>query len=180
MTLKISKNWDEVVYPFILDQGPLCDYEASTDELCARLGQCHQLVSQNHSSSVDIMADLNYLQELSYHLNGSIRGKLAVAEQDRALLLARLDHYRNIVPDRLSKFTLPRGAIGVAELNLAKCQIKKTLRIIVSMDNAGIVIPEIVIATLNIIGNILFTMGLVLNYRTDIDEALFESKSYRI
>ncbi|CDZ94474.1 hypothetical protein [Pseudomonas saudiphocaensis] len=39
MVLKLSKNRDEVCYPFIQETSVLCDFEVLTDELCGHIGE---------------------------------------------------------------------------------------------------------------------------------------------
>ncbi|MCQ4308055.1 hypothetical protein NA645_08655 [Pseudomonas stutzeri] len=39
MALKLSKNRDEICYPFIQDASVLCDFEVVTDELCGHIGE---------------------------------------------------------------------------------------------------------------------------------------------
>ncbi|MCQ4288201.1 hypothetical protein NA647_12255 [Pseudomonas stutzeri] len=39
MALKLSKNRDEICYPFIQDASVLCDFEVVTDKLCGHIGE---------------------------------------------------------------------------------------------------------------------------------------------
>ncbi len=91
MVLKLSKNLDEVCYPFIQDTSYLCDFEVVTDELCALIGGALAYLPDDMP---DLRADLEQLQPLAFHVNGSVRGRLAVEEADIAWLSARLAHYR--------------------------------------------------------------------------------------
>jgi hypothetical protein len=87
-----SKEMDEVCYPFIHEVSPLCDFEVLTDELCGNIGAALSMTSPDMS---DIRADLDALQPLAFHLNGSIRGRLAIAESDLDWAKSRLDYYRS-------------------------------------------------------------------------------------
>src|SRR5690606_26893001 len=89
MVLKLSKNRDEVCYPFIQDASVLCDFEVVTDELCGHIGEIIDRMPYD-----DLRADLEQLQPLAFHANGSIRGRLAVEETDLAWLQSRLSHYQ--------------------------------------------------------------------------------------
>ena len=85
-----NKKLDELCYPFIHDQGYLCDFEVITDEICNQIGMCLALLDGDHA---DLAADLAHLN-LWWHVNGSVRGKLAIAEEDMDWLHHRYDHYR--------------------------------------------------------------------------------------
>ena len=175
MTIKRSKNINEVIYPFIYEKSPLCDYEVLTDELCSRL--C-MILANIDDDMVDLRSDLERIQEIIYHINGSIRGKLAVDETDLQWLHLRYNIYRQECEDRRIGFILPRGKHPIAALNLAKCNIKKVLRQLVIIDNAGIEIPAIISPMLNLLGNMFFILTLVINKRRNQLETPFISKSY--
>ena len=40
-----NKKLDELCYPFIHDQGYLCDFEVITDEICNQIGMCLALLT---------------------------------------------------------------------------------------------------------------------------------------
>ncbi|MDP6185701.1 MAG: hypothetical protein QF863_00610 [Pseudomonadales bacterium] len=86
-----NKKLDELCYPFIHEQGYLCDFEVVTDELCSQVGMCLALLDGDHA---DLAADLALLQPLCWHVNGSIRGRLAIVEEDMDWLHQRYGHYR--------------------------------------------------------------------------------------
>eukprot|EP01032_Pedospumella_encystans_P016551 gene16551-18881_t len=56
----------------------------------------------------DLAADLDWLQPLVFHLNGSVRGKMAVTEADIDQLKACLQRYRVEVAGAVKGFVLPR------------------------------------------------------------------------
>lgn len=115
MALKPSRNWDEVCYPFIHETSVLCDFEVITDELCGHIGEIIDLMPFD-----DLRADLEQLQPLAFHVNGSIRGRLAVEEADVVWLQGRLSHYQMEVSTRLQGFVLPRGSAPVPQLHHAR------------------------------------------------------------
>ena len=175
MPLPLSKNLDEVCYPFIQETSSLCDYEVLTDELCTLLGMA---ISELPESMADIYADLDWLQPLAFHANGSIRGRVAVSEADLSHLNARLSHYRTEVSERLNGFVLPRGRAPVAQLHQARSVSKKAIRALVRVDQEGIEVPLILPRLLNLICNFCFVLTLVINQRRGQQEISFVSKSY--
>ena len=173
--MKPSRNLDEVCYPFIHETSVLCDFEVITDELCGHIGAAW---SHTPTDMPDIAADLDQLQPLAFHVNGSIRGRLAVDEQDIAWLQSRLNHYRLEVADRLKGFVLPRGTLPVPHLHLARSAAKKAIRAMVRVEQEGKTVPDVLPRLCNLMCNFLFTLTLVINQRRGIDEVAFISKSY--
>jgi len=108
MAFKFGKNFDEMCYPFMYESLSLCDFEVITDELCGHIGA---IISHLPDNMPDIAADLEQIQPLAFHINGSIRGRLAVSEEDQAWLQARLNHYKEKVADRLQE-SHPRHGQG--------------------------------------------------------------------
>lgn len=70
---KLSKNNDEVCYPFIYEHSLKCDYEILTDEMCRQVGG---LIAEMPEAFSGLQVELETLQPMIYHLNGSIRGSV--------------------------------------------------------------------------------------------------------
>lgn len=173
--MKNSRNWDEVCYPFIHETSYLCDFEVVTDELCALVGSAWSAMPESMS---DIKHDLHLIQPLAFHINGSIRGRLAVGEEDQQWLLARLAYYRECVGKREDIFILPRGSGPIAHLHQARSAAKKAIRCMVRVEQEGKPIPEILPRMCNVLCNLFFLMTLAINVRTGVAEVPFVSKSY--
>lgn len=177
MSLKKSKNLDEVCYPFVLESSCLCDYEIITDELCTLLGMALSALGPEMD---DIAADLERLQPLVFHANGSVRGHLAVDEEDLLWLGERLNHYSAEVAGRNSGFVLPRGVTPVPQLHQARSASKKAIRALVRVDEEGIAVPDVLPRLLNKLCNICFVLTQVVNQRRCVEEPVFISKSYAV
>lgn len=175
MPLKPSGNLDELCYPFIFETSSLCDFEVVTDELCGHIGAAHSLLPPGMS---DIAADLDRLQPLAFHVNGSIRGRLAVEESDIAWLQSRLTHYKEEVQERIDGFVLPRGDVPVPQLHLARSAAKKAIRAMVRVDQEGKAVPLELPRICNMMCNFFFVLTLVINQRRNVVEPRFVSKSY--
>ena len=174
--MKLSKNWDEVCYPFIHQSSYLCDFEVTTDELCALIGSA---IASIPDEMQDIRQDLEDLQPLAFHINGSIRGHLAVTEDDQQWLLTKLRHYRAEVGEREHVFVLPRGTAPVPQLHLARSAAKKAIRCMVRIEEEGKKeIPDVLPRMCNTLCNLFFLMTLAVNQRRGIEEIPFVSKSY--
>ena len=176
MAFKFDKNTDEMCYPFMYEKSLLCDFEIITDELCGHIGA---VISHLPSDMADIVADLERIQPLAFHVNGSIRGRLAIEETDIQWLQSRLEHYRIEVAARLAQFVLPRGTPPVPQLHLARSACKKAIRIMVRLDleeskEIDMVLPRIC----NMLCNFFFVLTLVINQRRGLVEPEFVSRSY--
>lgn len=79
MNLKPNTIQGECCYSFIFEKSYKCDYEILTDELCRLVGG---ILSYTKNGFPEIHSELEKLQPLIYHFNGSIRGKVAVDEND--------------------------------------------------------------------------------------------------
>ena len=172
-----SRDLDEVCYPFIHETGPLCDFEVLTDELCGHIGAA---ISTLPAQMTDLHADLATLQPLAFHLNGSIRGRLAIREADLDWAKERLAYYREAAGDQAEGFVLPRGDLPVPFLNLARSGAKKAIRQMVRIEAeaADVDIPDVLPRFCNILCNLFFAMILVINRRRGETEVPFVSASY--
>lgn len=74
---------DEVAYPFLPETSALCDWEIYTDMLYSQVAVAAECLEE---SAAELLQDLRTLQELIYHMNGSVRGRYAVVDADLAWL----------------------------------------------------------------------------------------------
>lgn len=176
MTLKRSKNINELCYPFIYEQSYLCDYEVATDELCSHIGHIMAFLPEQFE---DIKNDLQILQPLTYHLNGSIRGKLAITEGNLEWLLQRYQHYQALTENRVEGFVLPQGKFPAPQCHLARSAAKKAIRIMVRLDQEGIDVPDVLHRFCNLLCNFFFVLALTTNQQQGVDEIPFTSLSYK-
>ncbi|MDR2637308.1 MAG: hypothetical protein LBB55_03140 [Zoogloeaceae bacterium] len=179
--MKPGKNYSELCYSFIYDTSWLGDYEVTTDELCTQIGMALSIVGTD-GALADIAPDLDRLQALAMHANGSIRGKMAVEETDLDWLHARYDHYSALAerqePGRLKHFVLPRGLVPVPQLHQARSTAKKAIRALVRVEQEGRALPPIIPRLLNLMCNFLFLLTVIVNHRHGTSEPVFISKSY--
>lgn len=173
--MKLGRHLDEICYPFIHQPGALCDFEVITDEWCTLIGMA---CSAMPTEMADMAADLHHMQPLAFHVNGSIRGRLAVQEADVQWARARLQHYRNALGARGDLFVLPRGTTPVPQLHQARSGAKKALRAMVRVEHEGHDVPEVLPRLCNVLCNLLFVMTLSVNQRRGLQEAPFVSLSY--
>lgn len=180
-----KSNIDELCYPFIYEASSLCDYEIETDLLTRMVAWAIDELSilritfPNNEDFENLEKQLQWILPLCYHLNGSIRGKLAITENDHHQLL---DYYRKMkigVADAISGFVLPGGKSPVGILNQCSSISKKAIRLMVIIHNTeNKVVPDILPKFANLLCNYFFTATILINKVTGFKETPFISKSY--
>lgn len=173
--MKNSKNMNEVCYPFIHDSGYLCDFEVITDELCTQVGMAWSCMSDEFC---DIKADLQWIQPLIFHINGSIRARLAITESDLQQVEECFQKYLSSIPPLKHAFILPQGTTPVPQLHLCRSNAKKAIRAMVRVEEEGRAVPDILPRLCNLLCNLFFIMTVVVNHRRGVTEIPFQSKSY--
>ncbi|HAV12346.1 MAG TPA: ATP--cob(I)alamin adenosyltransferase [Opitutae bacterium] len=175
---KLSKNIDEVCYPFIYEASLRCDYEILTDELCRQVGGILAAMPTEFSGLIE---ELEALQPKIYHLNGSIRGKCAISEADLDWLRRCYAAHKEATADCLSGFVLPRGESPVPQLNAASSNAKKAIRLMVRLyETEAVEIPDVLHRFCNVLCNYFFILTLVINQSRGLKEIPFVSESYRV
>ncbi|MEC6909123.1 cobalamin adenosyltransferase [Photobacterium piscicola] len=173
MVLKFSGDIDELAYPFIFEDSPLCDFEILTDELCTYVGLA---ISQLQDD--EVRRSLSWLQPRIFHLNGSIRGKCGIFEADIIKLKADYHYFRDQVIDSNKRFVLPRGMGAVVQLHQCRSLSKKVVRQLVNVDAVGKKIPETLPRFSNLLVNYFFALTRVLNQQAGIEEPEYISINY--
>ena len=115
----------------------LVDFEIRTDSLTTRIGAALAIVKNNI-----VLTDLQTILPMAYHVNGSVRGKLAVTEEDLAWLSNRYDFYVSHVEYMIRGFVLPCGGEEASRLHICRSEAKKSYRALhkVSEGNACAII----------------------------------------
>ena len=175
MALSKTRDLRELCYPFIFERKLTCDYEILTDELCCQIGA---VLAQLPPQFLDVEADLQALQPLIYHLNGSVRGKNGIFEENLDWLKSRYDHYQAASGERVHGFVLPQGPLPVPTLHLCRCNAKKVVRMLVRLDEAGIALPPELPRFANLLANFFFVLTVYLKAQLDVVEVPYRSINY--
>ncbi|MBW3695538.1 ATP:cob(I)alamin adenosyltransferase [Vibrio sp. T187] len=172
----VSRDWDEFCYPFIYEDSPICDFEILSDELCCRVGLVLALDVDDKTRDV-----LTRLQPFIYHLNGSVRGKLAIAQDDLDTLKADYHAIRSLLDGGFKGFVLPGGHEISAQLHLCRCQAKKVVRALVQIEHSAKKTPDpILFKYANLLANTFYALASYTNHLHQVDEVEFVSKSYKM
>ncbi|MEO4052333.1 hypothetical protein [Solibacillus sp. CAU 1738] len=164
-------------YPFMREKSCLVDYEIRTDSLTTRIGSVFpKLEGEEVQVIVD---DLKVIHPMAYHINGSVRGKLAVTEEDLQFLSDRYDFYLQHVGEQFNRFVLPQGVEAAVRLHICRSEAKKSFRALHKVSEEREV-PEILFNYLGLLANVFFLMTLYVNKVSSQPEIEFVSKSYPI
>ena len=170
----VSKDHGEICYPFIYEDSPVCDFEIAADELCSRIGLV--LTKELDPLSHDI---LTRVQPNVYHLNGSVRGKLAIGEKELQELYQDYNLLRDKLDGGFKGFVLPGGDAVAAELHLCRTQAKKVVRALVAIEHSGKRSPDAVLFRYaNLLANVMYALASYTNRVKQVQEVEFVSRSY--
>ncbi|SDW88183.1 Cob(I)alamin adenosyltransferase [Lutibacter oricola] len=184
--LRPKSNIDELCYPYIYEDSLLCDYEILTDDLTRMVGWAINdlgVLRQQYPDSSELQkleTELNWILPLCFHLNGSIRGKLAITEEDHNKLLTNYRRFKTITEKSISGFVLPGGVNPVGVLNKCSSMCKKAIRLMVRIHNEEQKeVNELLPKFANLLCNYFFTSTVLINQITGFKETPFISKSYK-
>lgn len=169
----MKKNIDLISYPFLAEDYGSVDHEVMSDYLSSVLGRIL-------SFDTPLYDETFWLMEMSLHLNGSVRGKIAIEDKDIDKGLEIMDRLRELNKDRIHGFVMPTGTRLACEYHIARGEAKKVCRNLYYMRRKGIEVPEILIDFSNLMTNLLFMFSLEVNRQNNIDEIKFISKSYNV
>lgn len=172
----MKKDWRYSCYPFMREKSCLVDYEIRTDSLTTSVGAVFSHLTEKEQIVID---DLRVIQPLCYHVNGSVRGNLAITEADVQWLSNRYDYYVQQTGDITKKFVLPQGNGAASALHIARSDAKKSYRALHKVSEEREV-PEILFNFLGLLANVCFVLAVYVNQINDIQEIPFESKSYKL
>lgn len=170
-----KKDHRYLCYPFMRESASTVDFEIRTDSLTTRIGEAASLTSDTPQVHQDLMK----LLPMAYHLNGSVRGKMAISEEDLQELSGLYDKYVEEVKDEIKTFLLPQGTQAACVLHVCRSEAKKSVRALhkISLERK---VPEILFDYTHLLANVLFVMAVYVNKVSRVDEIPFTSKSYKV
>lgn len=171
----MKKDLRFICYTYMREKSVKVDYEVLSDALTISIGMVLPYLTRDDEQIVK--NDLRHLQELAYHANGSVRGMLAISDDDVAWLSERYDYYAEAVGDRAKHFVIPQGCIAAMHLHTVRNDAKLVYRALHHANNEAPV-PKVLFEFTGLLSNIASLMALHVNALNGIDEILFHTKSY--
>ncbi|NME70194.1 hypothetical protein [Flammeovirga aprica] len=164
-------------YPYLKETSFKCDFEIETDSLASHIGYAYSKAGQ----FPEMKKELIWLCEMAYHVNGSIRGNLAVTEEDIDKAIGIHDKYQAMVEKETKMFSLPLGNELSGMLNLCRSKSKSSTRWAYKIAKfEDVKVDGLVPDLLNTMANIFFVMSVYVNKMADLETIEFVSKSYDV
>jgi cob(I)alamin adenosyltransferase len=170
-------KFDEVCYTFMPEKSMFCDFEVLTDGLSSYLGLVHSIAKQENYPR-NLQEDVLWLCEMSLHVNGSLRGKLAVEKEDLEKLHKLYQEYQADI--KIKHFTLPTGSYLSCQINIARHKAKEVVRLLNKIHREEKEVPSILFSFTNLLANFLYILSLYVNILDKEENKLFTSKSYEL
>jgi len=169
-------SMDFVCYTYMDEERLLCDYEILTDGISSYFGLALS-IGRERGYPEDICNILEWLTEAILHVNGSLRGKLAINEEDLDKLYNLYKQYKSKI--NVSGFTLPTGSYFSCVINVLRYKTKELVRLL-NIIHREREIPEILFSFTNLLANFLHVLSVYINNLDGVETKPFISKSYQI
>lgn len=164
-------------YPYLRETSFKCDFEIETDSLASHIGYAYSKAG----NYPEMKKELTWLCEMAYHVNGSIRGKLAVTDEDITKAIGIHDKYQEMVREETKMFSLPLGTELSGILNLCRSKSKNSTRWAYKVAKfEDVKVDKLVADLLNTMADIFFVMSVYVNKMENQETIEFVSKSYDI
>ena len=157
------------------EDGLYCDYEILTDGLSSYFGLTLS-ISLREEYPKEISDILEWLTEMSLHMNGSLRGKLAVGAKDLDKLYEMYYFYKDKID--ISGFTLPAGSHLSCQINILRYKTKELVRLLNKIEKVQGPVAKILFSFSNLLANFLYVLSCYINILDEFDNKAFISKSY--
>ena len=173
----MKKDLRYICYTYMKEKSNKVDYEVLCDALAVTVGKVlPYLVKQEEQA---LKADLLKIVEFVYHANGSVRGKLAITEEDLQWLSNKYDEYCAYVGDTIKQFTLPIGCQAALQLHEVRNDAKLVYRVLhhVSKED-DVKVEPILFKFIGLLSNVACAMAFYANQLNGVEEIPFHTKSY--
>ena len=170
-------KFDEVCYAFMPEESMFCDFEVLTDGLSSYLGLGYSIAKEKNYPAA-LQEDLLWLCEMALHVNGSLRGKLAVEKEDVEKLRHLYYSYQENMD--IKHFTLPTGSYLSCQINIARHKAKEVVRLLNKIHREEKEVPPILFSFTNLLANFLYVLSLYINILDKEENRIFVSKSYEL
>ncbi|GFN34388.1 hypothetical protein [Tepidimicrobium xylanilyticum] len=158
------------------EEGLFCDFEILSDGISSYFG-LSLAIARDRAYPDDICNILEWLAEMSLHVNGSLRGKLAVEQKDLDRLYEIYYFYKDKI--QIEGFTLPVGSYLSCHLNVLRYKTKELVRLLHKIDQQQEKVPKILFSFTNLLANFLYVLSCYINFLDRMENKPFISKSYR-
>ena len=171
----MKKDLRYICYTYMKEKSCKVDYEVLSDALTVSIGMVIPYLTKE--SEQILKEDLMHLQHLAYHANGSVRGMLAITEEDVAWLSTRYDYYCEQVGEGMKHFVIPQGCLAALHLHQVRNDAKLVYRALFHAHKENPV-SELLFQFTGLLSNVAHAMALHVNALNGVEEIPFHTKSY--
>ena len=160
-------------YPFLSDGADdlRCDFELLTDEMASMTGLLRARVKDE-----DLRAELQWVGELIYHINPTLRTRMTVTEEEAARLAASLERLQTETSTH--GFVLPQGCEAACTAHLLRVKGKCLVRLLYRHMRQGHEAPPLLVDVCNLLSGYFFLLALKLNALAGAAEEAYVSRNY--
>ncbi|MDR2343115.1 MAG: ATP--cob(I)alamin adenosyltransferase [Spirochaetaceae bacterium] len=160
-----------------------CDFEIATDELASMIGLLRSLIKDEN-----LRSDLTRLNELMYHINPSLRTKVAVSAEELDWVAGKVTEMQAEVREsfdrtapshgKTPRFVVPQGCTAAAYSHIIRNKCKSLVRLLYRHKEQGNSVRDILFDFINIYSGYFYTLALKLNQDEGVGEIEFKSRVY--
>ena len=175
-----------LAYSFLYDDAAdlKCDFEILTDEISSIIGLLRsQLCDADKTANPDLEEDLCKINELMYHINPSLRTRVAVTSEELKWLEAKTSDLQKATEDVVSKksdtaFFIPQGCTQAAYSHIIRNRCKALVRLLSRYQQQGNTVDEILFDFINLYSGYFHFLALWFNKNNGVNERHFISRVY--
>ena len=169
-----------LAYSFLYDDAAdlKCDFEILTDEVSSMIGLLRSLLCDtDKTAGPDLQEDLCKINELMYHINPSLRTKVAVTAEELQWLDEKTRHLQKELPQN-GGFFIPQGCTQAAYSHVIRSKCKTLVRLLSRFQQHGNPVDDILFDFLNLYSGYFYFLALWFNKNHGIEESPFVSRVY--
>ena len=175
-----------LAYSFLYDDAAdlKCDFELLSDEIASMIGLLRSLLDENDMAADKNLADdLSRINALMYHINPSLRTKIAVTGEELEWLHEKTIKLQEAVKGGLPRgggltFLIPQGCTQAAYSHVIRCKCKILVRLLSRYRQQGNHVEEILFDFANVYARYFYSLALWLNKTHAVEERQFKSRVY--
>ena len=160
-------------YPFLSDEADdlRCDFELLTDEMASMTGLLRAQVADKN-----LREELQWLCELIYHVNPTLRTRMTVTGEEAVRLAAAVERLQ--AETSIHGFVLPQGCEAACTAHLLRVKGKCLVRLLYRHIRQGHGVPNLLVDVCSLLSGYFFLLALKLNALAGSAEAAYVSRNY--
>jgi ATP:cob(I)alamin adenosyltransferase len=160
-----------------------CDFEIRSDEISSMIGLLRSLVED-----APLRDDLSKINEIMYHINPSLRTRVAVTQEELDWLYEKTLGIEEAVKKgaapsapsgkRIQRFVLPQGCTPAAYSHVIRNKCKALVRLLSRYQQQGNRVEDLLFNFINLYSGYFYFLALKLNQDHGVKEVEFTSRVY--